>query len=61
MNIEALLEARRLISDTTQSHFLYFALGFSASTILWLTMVLGFIFGRWRRGNKKETGAPTIS
>jgi hypothetical protein len=54
MNIQALEQAIKFVSDNTQIHFLYFAMGLSMSTILWLTLITGIFLGRWHR-RKTET------
>jgi hypothetical protein len=37
-----------------QEHFLYFAIGFCASTILWTTLVIGIFLGAYRRRLKDQ-------
>lgn len=49
MNIDAMQHAVHVLEDSTAIHFLYFGLGFCAATILWLTLVIGIVAGRWCR------------
>lgn len=37
------------LSDSTAQHMLYCAVGFLISTVMWLTLGLGIMIGRWRR------------
>ena len=45
-------DALKNMHDSIAEHFLYFGLGFSSATIVFLMLFIGFVIGRYRRRTK---------
>lgn len=47
-------DALRQMHDSTSEHFLYFGLGFSSATVVWLVLVIGIVIGNYRKRTKDD-------